>query len=89
MFINVYKFLYNISDSNPYSSEELEKGHRIGVVFVWHYICFTLEPRLQSKPLYQTAAYPIMCPFSIVTFNFSMGLNIIPVAPYMDCVTHK
>ena len=34
----------------------LEKGHRIGVVLVWHYICLRLEPGLQSKsnPLQNT-----------------------------------
>ncbi len=27
----------------------LEKGHRIDVVLVWHYICLTSEPEFQSK----------------------------------------
>ena len=31
------------------NSHVIEKGHRIGVVLVWHYICSRLEPRLQSK----------------------------------------
>ena len=47
----------------------LEKGHRIGVILVWHYLCLRLEPRLQCKSTsmlhYQTAANQIMCPFSL------------------------